>query len=58
MRTVRDPLLGNMGEFVGLVDLFGHGGFTIEKDGTVTIENGGYDYRWLRIPRANEGTPV
>lgn len=25
----------------GLADLFGHGGFVVEKDGTVTIEVGG-----------------
>lgn len=39
----------------GLIDLFGQGGFDVDKDGTVTIEVGGYDYRWFRIPRTDEG---
>lgn len=41
----------------GLIDLFGQGGFDVDKDGTVTIEVGGYDYRWFRIPRTDEGVP-
>ncbi|WEX08047.1 alpha-amylase family protein [Chelativorans sp. AA-79] len=42
----------------GLVDLFGDGSFAVEKDGTVTIEVGGYDYRWFRIPRTDADTPA
>ncbi|WP_153020292.1 alpha-glucosidase C-terminal domain-containing protein [Paramesorhizobium deserti] len=42
----------------GLVDLFGHGGFTIEKDGTITIEVGSYAYRWFRIRRTTEDLPL
>jgi glycosidase len=40
----------------GLIDLFGHGGFSLGKDGTVAIELEGYGCRWLRVRRA--GDPI
>lgn len=41
-----------------LADLFGEGEFRLDKDGTVTVELKGYGCRWLRVRRANGGTPL
>ncbi|HET6520377.1 MAG TPA: hypothetical protein VFG47_11275, partial [Geminicoccaceae bacterium] len=45
-----DPAAG----WEGLIDLFGRGGFSLGKDGTVNVELDGYGCRWLRVRRAGE----
>ena len=42
----------------GLTDLFGEGDFSLDKDGTVTVELDGYGCRWLRVRRAGESTSL
>ncbi len=49
-----EPLVGGD----NLADLFGEGEFRLDKDGTVTVELKGYGCRWLRVRRANGGTPL
>jgi trehalose synthase len=45
------------GGWDGLIDLFGQGDFCLGKDGTVTVELGGYGCRWLRARRASGSPP-
>jgi hypothetical protein len=42
----------------GLIDLFGEGEFSCDKEGNVTIKIAGYGFRWLRIRRTAESTAL
>ena len=33
---------------------FGHGGYELRRDGSLTVELDGYGSRWLRVRRADD----
>lgn len=57
VRTTSFRLEGASG-WEGLIDVFGEGRFSLDGDGTVTIELDGYRSLWLRVRHASGNTPV